>query len=262
MRALLLLLAFAAAGWAENFRLYLKDGGFHLVREYQVAEDRIRYYSVERSDWEEIPADLVDLKRTEAERKSRVDEEKKRAAMDDAEEKFERAMAREISSVPHEPGLYLARDGKATTLKMAEIRSTVNKKQSILKILSPIPIIPGKTALELDGANSALDIPDVRPSFYFRIGDMNRFGIIRLAAAKNGRRDVGTMIVEPATKQIFFELRTVDVFRQQLQGDLYKVWPTADLTPGEYAFVQFTEEQGYIQLWDFRVPPGAVQRPE
>jgi hypothetical protein len=261
MRALLLLLAFAASGWAENFRLYLKDGGFHVVREYQVLEDRVRYYSVERSDWEEIPTGLVDLKRTEGERKTRADEFQKRAAMDDAEEKFERAMAREIASVPVEPGLYLPRDGKIVPLKMAELRSTVNRKQSILKILSPIPIIPGKTTLELDGPNSALDIPDIRPTFYFRLGDMNKFGIVRLTPSKNGRRQVGVMNVEPMTKQIFFELQSVDVFRQQVKGDLYKVWPSVDLTPGEYAFVQSTEEQGWIQLWDFRVPSGA-HRPE
>jgi hypothetical protein len=41
---------------AANFRLYLKDGSFHLVREYKVEGDRVNYYSVERSDWEEVPA--------------------------------------------------------------------------------------------------------------------------------------------------------------------------------------------------------------
>lgn len=76
----------------ENFKLYMTDGTFHLVREYKVAEDRVRYYSVERGDWEELPLTLVDLKRTEAERGKRAEEEKRRAAMDDAEEAFERAV--------------------------------------------------------------------------------------------------------------------------------------------------------------------------
>ena len=56
---------------AANLKLYLKDGGFQLVREYKVEGDRIKYYSVERSDWEEIPVDLVDLKRTNAETAAR-----------------------------------------------------------------------------------------------------------------------------------------------------------------------------------------------
>ena len=41
-------------------RLVLKDGTFQIVREYQLQGDRVRYYSVERSDWEELPAALVD----------------------------------------------------------------------------------------------------------------------------------------------------------------------------------------------------------
>ena len=52
---------------AANVKLYLKDGTYHVVREYEVQADRVRFYSVERSEWEEIPLDLVDLRRTEAE---------------------------------------------------------------------------------------------------------------------------------------------------------------------------------------------------
>ena len=53
--------------WGANLKLYLKDGTFQVVREYQVDQDRVRFYSVERSEWEVIPLDLVDLKRTESE---------------------------------------------------------------------------------------------------------------------------------------------------------------------------------------------------
>src|ERR1700694_563407 len=40
-------------------KLVLADGTFQLVREYSVQGDRVRYWSVERSDWEEIPTTLV-----------------------------------------------------------------------------------------------------------------------------------------------------------------------------------------------------------
>jgi hypothetical protein len=60
------LLALALLAWAANVRLYLTDGSYHLVREYQVLSDRVRFYSVERGEWEEIPLEMVDLKRTKA----------------------------------------------------------------------------------------------------------------------------------------------------------------------------------------------------
>ncbi len=45
-------------------KLMLKDGSFQLVREYQIEGDRVRYYSVDSSQWEEMPADLVDWDKT------------------------------------------------------------------------------------------------------------------------------------------------------------------------------------------------------
>ncbi len=58
--ALILLLPLEAV----KIKLYLNGGGDLLVSEYEVLEDRIRYYSLERSAWEEIPRDLVNLEKT------------------------------------------------------------------------------------------------------------------------------------------------------------------------------------------------------
>src|ERR1022692_4648500 len=92
-----LVLAFAA--WGANVKLYLKDGGYQLVREYQVQSDRVRFYSVERSEWEEMPLDLVDLKRTEAESASRQADLEKEAKLVSEEEKADHQIQNEVSRV-------------------------------------------------------------------------------------------------------------------------------------------------------------------
>src|SRR5499425_936926 len=50
----------AAARLTRGKKLVLKNGNFQLVREYQRNGDRVRYFSLERGDWEEIPAAMVD----------------------------------------------------------------------------------------------------------------------------------------------------------------------------------------------------------
>src|SRR5450631_3087695 len=45
---------------APNQRLVLKDGTYQVVTKYQKVGDRVRYYSAERGQWEELPENLVD----------------------------------------------------------------------------------------------------------------------------------------------------------------------------------------------------------
>src|SRR5438094_8525814 len=102
LRYLFAILLLAGAALAANIKLYLKDGTFHVVREYKVASDRVRYYSIERSDWEEIPLDLVDLKRTESEATSRQAELEHDAKVIEEEEKVSRELEREVMRIPQD----------------------------------------------------------------------------------------------------------------------------------------------------------------
>jgi hypothetical protein len=86
VRAVVLFLLAASLLPGDTFKLFLKDGDFHLVREYQVQGDRVRYYSTERGDWEEIPLSLVDINRTEQQRKLRVEKQRAVAREEDEEE--------------------------------------------------------------------------------------------------------------------------------------------------------------------------------
>src|SRR6202008_1722455 len=50
---------------AKGKKLILSDGTFQVVREYHREGDRVRYYSLERSAWEEIPATMVNWDATQ-----------------------------------------------------------------------------------------------------------------------------------------------------------------------------------------------------
>ena len=241
---------------AATVRLYLKDGSYHSVSEYKKLGDRVRYYSTERGDWEEIPLDLVDLKRTESEVASRETERREQAAAMDAEEKAERAQKRQVERIPMETGVFYVEGEKVTTLKQAEMKVVNNRRRSILKAMSPIPIVSGKATVELDGLKAPLTIAAERPEFHIRLAAEERFAIIRLAPAKTSRI-VQKWDIVPVTKEIVEQTDTVETFRQQLADGLYKIWPTKPLTPGEYAVVEYTEGKGNIQVWDFTAAPAA-----
>jgi hypothetical protein len=253
MRATILFLLTAILACAATIRLYLKDGEYQVVREYEVKGDRVRYYSVERGDWEEIPLSLVDLQKTESEAKTREESVKAEAATMAAEEKAEREARKEVERVPMEPGVYLISGDELKTIKLGESKVVTDKKRSILKVMSPLPMVAGKSSLEMDGEHSSNVVSSATPEFYIRLSAEERFGIIRMFD-KKGVRVVEKLEIMPVTNEIVEQQDEVQVFRHQVGDGLYKIWPMKPLTPGEYAVVQYSPAgiNGLnIQVWDF-----------
>jgi hypothetical protein len=259
----LLLFAFCLGVTAENVKLYLKDGSYQLVREYKIENDRVGFYSLDRDDWEEVPASLVDLDKTKAEIKARADAIRADAAAQESEDKAERAARKEVTSVPAEPGVYLIDDqkpapGNLTAMKVGESKVVTNKRRSVLKAISPVPLVPGKATLELDGPHSPQGTPNRSPEFYIRLSEEERFGIARMGEHK-GNRVVEKLTIQPVINETTQEPELVEVFRQQVGDQLFKIWPQKPLAPGEYAVVQYSVDKVDMQVWDFFIAPGTNQ---
>ncbi len=252
LAAWLLFASLAVLG--ATVRLYLKDGTYQLVREYEKKEDRVRYFSVERGEWEEIPLDLVDLKRTEREtahKEASLAEETKAVQ---GEEKAGREQVREVSRIPQNPGVYQVSGKQVVALKQGDTKVRNNKRRSVLKVLAPIPIITGKATLELDGEHSAYVVTAAEPEFYIQLSGEHGFGIIKLTSGK-GLRVVENLTTMPVTNEVVEQRQEFEIFRQQQDEGLYKISPTKPLEPGEYAVVEYSEGKLNIQVWDFAYRP-------
>ncbi len=248
-----LLLALALMAWAANVRLYLTDGTFQLVREYQVQTDRVRYYSVERSDWEEIPVEMVDLKRTKAEVAEREETLKSEEKIVKEENAAEAAVRNEASRIPQTPGAYWV-DGKDTkTMKPGEVAVHSPKGRQVLQVLIPMPVLTGKATLEMTGPHAQTVFTDPEQEFYVQLQGAESFGIAKLTT-KGQIRIVENLTYSPIDKTEVQEDRTmVEYLHRQLGDGLYKIWPKEPMAPGEYAIVLYTDGKVDIQSFDFAI---------
>jgi len=261
VRVLTLLLLAAVLLFGETFKLYLKDGSFHMTREYKRDGDRISYFSTERGEWEEIPLELVDLDKTEGERKAKAQAEGQVAHLADEEEKAEHALRKELASIPQEPGAYFMRGKMVDKVMLADYQVITDKKRQALKLLSPVPLVPGKAVVVIKGSRSKFTVGDERPEFYFRRDKEERFTIVKVTPTKKETRIVESLSIAPVVNVPTEQRKEMAVFTQDMGGGLFKVWPEKPLEPGEYAIVQFgnSEDASEIDLlvWDFAYVPVA-----
>lgn len=250
---LLLLAALAGGAWSANLKLYMTDGTYQIVREYKVESDRVRFYSIERSDWEEVPTSLVDLKRTDTEAKAREAEVAKDTKILSEEDAEQRAIQKEVMRIPQNPGAYWIDGAETKVIKQAESVVHTNKGREWLKVLAPVPIVKGKGWLELQGTHSQTVVPNPTQEFYIQLSETERFGMVRLHP-RGEFRVVEDLTFMPVTKEVDEQPDMVDTLTQQMTPDgLYKIWPKDPLTDGEYAVVEYTEGKMNMQVWDFRI---------
>src|SRR5437763_837808 len=168
----------AGARLTRGKKLVLKDGNFQLVREYERKGERVRYFSLERGAWEEIPAAMADW---DATAKAQAEADKASEALLGKIHAQEEATKIETvldvdASLQVAPGVFLppgegmfAIEGKSVT-PLSQVGSQVktDKKTFLKQVLSPIPIVPGKRNVEIPGAKAKTRISSSGPEFYLR----------------------------------------------------------------------------------------------
>ena len=254
LRILILFLAIAPTLDAQKIILYLKGGGDLIVREYKVEQERVRYYSLERSTWEEIPLEFVDLEQTR-----RVEARKAAAREERAEEdRVERAAIRkarvELHRVPLEYGVYFLNGDDVQSVEQAEVVVQGSKSRTFFKVFAPVVV--GKSTMELDGVESKLITADGRPMFYVRLEKITRLMMVRLKDKKKSRV-VQRIYKEPQGTEVMEDQEEIEVFRQQLAPGVYKVWPVDPIPPGNYALIEYAPGKNELRVWDFTTRGGS-----
>lgn len=172
-------------GLNRNHRLILKDGSYQVVTQYEILGARVRYFSKERGDWEELPVDLVDWAATrkwEQEHNGSLSgdatsPDMKEAAELDNEEAAERAdqnarmpvIAKGLT-LPDDNGVYVL-DTYQGTPELVEITAKdVDRDARIRHGLSTLdPMAGARARLELEGEHATVHLHINDPIFYLSL---------------------------------------------------------------------------------------------
>jgi hypothetical protein len=247
----------------QGKKLVLKDGTFQIVREYSVEGDRVRYWSVERSDWEEIPANLVDWDATK-----KVAEEEQRKEQEQAEKNRERVLAEETAGVdqvdsslevhpglllPDGVGMFVLANKQFVALKQDPAQSKTDIGREVEKSVSGISVIPSKHRIELPGKRSAVRLGTGDLEFFMRTADQREPRMMLVRAHLHGDYRLleteSSSVIEDATDTG----DTVSTLLWDLAPGVYRFTIDQDLPPGEYAFVEEVSDGVDLNVWDFSV---------
>ena len=267
-------------------KLVLKDGSFQLVRSYEKNGDRVRYFSVERGAWEEIPDALVDW---DATKKAEVADEKTSSALLEKVHIQEAAAKAETpvdvdASLRVAPGVFLpdgegmfALEGKSIK-KIEQAGSQLRAdKKTVLKSLAPIPVIPSKHFIELPGAKAPMRLTSTLPEFYLREattdpehdstllrtkrqGDSGPEVALVHALVKGDKRrleSISTLFGQEMSQ----DREEIAIQRWEVAPDIYRFTLSAPLPPGEYVLAEVLSDGINMYVWDFGVDAAPASKP-
>lgn len=294
---LLVLLTLSCLGQSRAKRLILKDGSYQPATEWQVKGERVRYYSAERDEWEEVPTSMVDwaatnkynsdLEKGEAENDARL------SAEDAAEKAAEEARSPQIQPglrLPDSGGVYLLDHfkSKPELIELVQSGGELHKNMGRNILRAAInPIATSRQSIEIAGAHARIQAHEPQPAIYIdvvqsdnnaspdqdsadshtpaqpqqsaqQLGDHYR--IVKMKPKKDSRV-VGNFKIAFYGK-VSQEESWVPVEVQPVTTEWAKIVPSKPLEPGEYALVEMLEKnQINFYVWDFGVNPKAPENP-
>jgi hypothetical protein len=262
-------------------RLILKDGTYQLATKWEVQGEHVRYFSAERSEWEEVPNGMVDWAATDRYQKERaagvplpeaVEFDKKLAAERAAEE----AKRPEVA-----PGLRLPADGGVLLLDTFENQpQLVPLEEKVVRVNQKgkgdvacnefdqgcagkgNQVITVKNNVEIAGPHADVQAHATVPVLYLKLesvklGQMtdatslkevsDRFQIVR-AQAKKDRRIVGAIKVSINGIAKQEEQKSIPAQIEPVGEGWLKITPTIPLTSGEYGLVELMNGKGGMNL--------------
>lgn len=272
-------LTYAQDAGARGKKLILKDGNYQLVRDYARIGDRVRYLSAERGEWEEIPAAMVDW---DATAKAEAAEAKAEAALlgklhaQAAEQQVEPVLDVDASLMvakgvylPSGEGMFAIEGKSVQQLEQVGASSHADKKRTLLQMVSPVPMVPGKRNIEILGAKAKVRITTSTPEFYLREAppDPDRTTPI-LHSSRPGESGPEVELVRATVKgnkrrlesirdmfgqQTGDERTTVAIQRWEVAPNVYRFTLGEPLPPGEYALAEILQDGMNLYVWDFGV---------
>jgi len=264
-------------------RLILKDGSYQPATKWEVHGDRVRYYSAERYEWEEVPNDLVDWPATEKWEKEsashHVSEETKEITAEfEAERRAEEARTPTVApgvKLPSQGGVFLLDDfrGQPQLVELAQSGGEVKKDMGKNVLRAAInPLASMKQSIEIPGVHAHVQSHLTRPEIYVNVeadadttsmppDTAHRYRLVRLQRKKDSRV-VGNLKITTMTGKVAQQESYIDTIAEPFSGDWVKVTPGRNLEPGEYALAEMlSEKEMNLYVWDFGVDPAAPANP-
>lgn len=242
-----------APGLAHNHRLILKDGSYQIVRKYEVVGDRVRYLSLERGEWEELPNDLVNWDATKKWEQSHTGpfegSEEASPGMKEAEEldKEEAAERNEMKArmpevakgleLPDQDGVFVLDYYQGTPELVELVPSDLGMNQKSHKGLATLnPMAGSKATLELQGTHAKIHLHVNDPAIYLSVESQDQVNQVlshALTVQTHGGQDAPSRKHGAHSPQSGFAIVKVDERREVRIVGAVHISPTGTVTQSE-----------------------------